>query len=248
MSAWEHLHGPFNFDATPLGPIGCPVIIHTKPGIRKIWDFRGRIGFNIGPALKHYRCFQVVDGVTKALLFSDTIDFLHKYLTTPTVSEGDHIVHALNFLSCSIKDSPAAIHYKQLTAISKLRDIFSNWIPSPTMTPPTTAPVPPITTTPAHPSILPVPTPRVDDPPPRVAVPPPIVTAPPPRVVPIVITDDTQEPVAHRTCSRVSSLSTASCTFPPEFIERWAASKVLHGNQWEPLALSVLDTETAQTL
>ena len=35
MSAWEHLHGPFNFDATPLGPIGCPVIIHTKPGIRK---------------------------------------------------------------------------------------------------------------------------------------------------------------------------------------------------------------------
>ena len=24
MSAWEHLHGPINFDATPLGPIGCP--------------------------------------------------------------------------------------------------------------------------------------------------------------------------------------------------------------------------------
>ena len=35
MSEWEHLHGPFNFDATLLGPIGCPVIIHTKPGIRK---------------------------------------------------------------------------------------------------------------------------------------------------------------------------------------------------------------------
>ena len=73
MSAWKHLHGPFNFDATPLGLIGCPVIIHTKPGIRKTWDFRGRSGFNIGPALEHYRFFHVVDGATKALLYSDTI-------------------------------------------------------------------------------------------------------------------------------------------------------------------------------
>ena len=33
MSAWDHFNGPFNFDATPLAPIGYPVIIHTKPGI-----------------------------------------------------------------------------------------------------------------------------------------------------------------------------------------------------------------------
>ena len=112
MSAWEHLLSPFNFYATPLGPIGCPIIIHTKPGIRKTWDFRGRSGFNIGPALKHYRCFHVVDGATKSLLLFDTIEFLHKYLTTPTVSEGDHIVHALNLLSCAIKDAPAAIHHE----------------------------------------------------------------------------------------------------------------------------------------
>ena len=32
MSAWEHFNGPFNFDATPIGPIGCPVIIHNKTG------------------------------------------------------------------------------------------------------------------------------------------------------------------------------------------------------------------------
>ena len=111
MSAWEHLHGPFNFDATPLGPIGCPVIIHTKPSIRKTWDFCGRSGFNIGPALKHYRCFHVVDGATKAILFSDTIEFLHKYLPTPTVREGEHIVHPPNILSCAIKDDPSAIHH-----------------------------------------------------------------------------------------------------------------------------------------
>ena len=88
-------------------------------------DFRDRSGFNFGPALKHYRCFYVVDGATKELLFSNTIEFLHEYLTTPIFSEGNHIVHALNFLSCAIKDAPAAIHHKQLTAISNLRNIFT---------------------------------------------------------------------------------------------------------------------------
>ena len=32
ISAWEHFNGPFNFDATPIGPISCPVTIHNKPG------------------------------------------------------------------------------------------------------------------------------------------------------------------------------------------------------------------------
>ena len=151
MSAWEHLQGPFNFDATPLGLIGCPVVIHTKPGFRKTWDLRGRSGLNIGPALKNNRCFHVVDGATKSLLFSNTVEFLHEYLTKPTVREGDRIVHTLNFISCEIKDAPTDIHSKQLTAISKLRDLFTNWITNPTRTPAAMSPVLPVTTTPAPP-------------------------------------------------------------------------------------------------
>ena len=30
LSAWEDLFGPFNFDATPLGPAGCRVLVHNK--------------------------------------------------------------------------------------------------------------------------------------------------------------------------------------------------------------------------
>ena len=137
MSAWEQFNGLFNFDATPIVPIGRPVIIHNKPGTHLSWDFRGRQCFNIGPALNHYRCFRVVDAVTKHLIYSDTVAFLHDYLTQPTVSPSDRIVHALNFLSCAISDAPEAIHHEQLSVISKLRDIFSNWKISTTMTPPT---------------------------------------------------------------------------------------------------------------
>eukprot|EP00804_Cyclotella_cryptica_P006024 CCRYP_000276-RA/>CCRYP_000276-RA protein AED:0.08 eAED:0.08 QI:0/0/0/0.66/1/1/3/0/1069 len=59
LSAWEsYNNAPYNFDATPIGPCGCPVIIQNKPNKHLSWAFRGREGFSIGPALEHYRCFQ----------------------------------------------------------------------------------------------------------------------------------------------------------------------------------------------
>ena len=30
LSAWTYMMGAFNYDATPLGPLGCPVMIHKK--------------------------------------------------------------------------------------------------------------------------------------------------------------------------------------------------------------------------
>ena len=35
MPAWEHFDGAFDFDANPMGPMGCRVIIHNKPLTRK---------------------------------------------------------------------------------------------------------------------------------------------------------------------------------------------------------------------
>ena len=77
-SAWEDFNGPFNFDATPLGPIGCRVLIHNKPYTRTSWAFCARDGFYVGPALQHYHFFQVVDTATKSTLISDTVEFRHE--------------------------------------------------------------------------------------------------------------------------------------------------------------------------
>ena len=108
---------------------------------------------------------------TKSLLYSDTIKFMHDYLTQPTVIESDRIVHALNFLSCTVKDAPAAEYHDQLTAISNLRDLFRGWNPQ------QPAPLPDLATPllfsgeppqhPHHSAALPAPPPP--RPPPRVA-------------------------------------------------------------------------------
>ena len=55
ISAWEHFYGPIKFVATPLAPLGIPLIIHTKSDSRRSWDFCGRKDFTTGPALEHYR-------------------------------------------------------------------------------------------------------------------------------------------------------------------------------------------------
>jgi hypothetical protein len=39
ISAWEFFQGPFDFNKTPLGPVGCRVLIHAKPATRRSWDF-----------------------------------------------------------------------------------------------------------------------------------------------------------------------------------------------------------------
>ena len=44
ISAYGCMHGPFDYNATPLGPLGCAVIIHKKNAQRHTWDFRGHEG------------------------------------------------------------------------------------------------------------------------------------------------------------------------------------------------------------
>ncbi len=120
MSAWEHFNGPFDYNATPLLPLGCPVIIHNKPSTRRSWDFRGSDGFYVGVSLKHYCFHRIIDSKTKALHISDTVDFRHHHLTIPTVTPADTIVHSLDAITNAITNTPSTTSNAQLHAISIL--------------------------------------------------------------------------------------------------------------------------------
>ena len=45
ISAYTYLNGPFDFNATPLAPLGCKVLTHDKPSIRATWDFNASPGW-----------------------------------------------------------------------------------------------------------------------------------------------------------------------------------------------------------
>ena len=55
LSAYAHLYGQFDFNATPLAPPGTRVVVHNKPDNRASWDPNGKDGFYIGPSMHHYQ-------------------------------------------------------------------------------------------------------------------------------------------------------------------------------------------------
>eukprot|EP00804_Cyclotella_cryptica_P009691 CCRYP_011213-RA/>CCRYP_011213-RA protein AED:0.40 eAED:0.28 QI:0/0/0/1/0/0/3/0/488 len=82
----------------PSVPWGATSSSTTKRN-KKILGLPWRDGFSIGPALHHYRCFQVVDSATNCVVISDTVEFRHSYLNQPAVTYADRLLHAINYLS-----------------------------------------------------------------------------------------------------------------------------------------------------
>jgi hypothetical protein len=95
ISARDFFQGPFNFNKTPLGPVGCCILIHAKPASCRSWDFCAKNGFYIGPALESCRCFELVNADTKSKVFFNTVKLRHSYLSVPAPSTEDQIVHGL---------------------------------------------------------------------------------------------------------------------------------------------------------
>jgi hypothetical protein len=89
ISAWDFFQGPFGFNKTPLGPVGCHILIYAKLASCRSWDFCAKNGFYIGPALALYRCFKLVNADTKSQVISNTAKFHHSYHSVPALSSED---------------------------------------------------------------------------------------------------------------------------------------------------------------
>ena len=128
ISAWEYFQGAaFQYDATPLGPFGCPVMIHKKTSTQHSWDFQGKEGWSVGVVLEHYRCDRVVAKDTKAEAISDTVEYRHQSITSPTVTPANRILHGIYTLTNALTNAPSAVHDAQLDAITVLRDACQSW-------------------------------------------------------------------------------------------------------------------------
>eukprot|EP00957_Ditylum_brightwellii_P196433 14966646-Ditylum_brightwellii.AAC.1 len=59
VSAWAYLSKHFDFNRTPLAPVGTKCIIYDDPKSRGTWDVHGRDVFYLGLALEHYCGYRV---------------------------------------------------------------------------------------------------------------------------------------------------------------------------------------------
>ncbi len=117
ISTWEYFNGLFDFNKTPSATVGCRVLIHAKSAMCQSWDYRAKHGFYIGPALDHYRCYELVKSETKQKVISNTVKFRHAYLQIPAVSADDKIINGLQVMAGALQNAPPPTSCYQLDAI-----------------------------------------------------------------------------------------------------------------------------------
>jgi hypothetical protein len=59
LSAWAQFDGPYDFNRTPIAPPGMNVLVYVDPDQRGSWGAHAIEGHYVGPALEHYRCYEV---------------------------------------------------------------------------------------------------------------------------------------------------------------------------------------------
>ena len=126
-SAWGFFNAAFYYDATPIGLLGCQMIIHKKTSVRNSWEFCGKDGWILGCFLEHYRCQRVAPKDTKYVQVFDTLEYWHHYLTQPTLALEDRVLHGLQTLICALEGAPIQMCDEQIRAISSLHNIFGHW-------------------------------------------------------------------------------------------------------------------------
>ena len=109
----------------PLAPLGCGCQFHIKPSRRKTWGEHSTDGWYIGASPEHYRTHIVFVKATKHLQLSDTVYFKHKYITQPTITPEDRIVHAYQDLTLAIQGFQSSKGGASMEALQRLQEALS---------------------------------------------------------------------------------------------------------------------------
>ena len=87
ISAYKALNGKFNYDATPLAPLGCKIIAFELTQTRKLFAPHGVPAWYIGPTLGHHRCYRVYVPKTRAGRICDTVSFHSHLCKSPVLQQ-----------------------------------------------------------------------------------------------------------------------------------------------------------------
>jgi hypothetical protein len=126
VSAWQYVKGNFDYNKTPLAPMGCAVQLHQSNEIRTTWAMKTIDGWYLQSSLEHYRCHVIYVKQTKSERISDTVFFKTKYLTQPTLTPADVISKALIDLTQALKGNCNQKGIDQIEALKRLNAILNN--------------------------------------------------------------------------------------------------------------------------
>eukprot|EP00957_Ditylum_brightwellii_P178870 13624768-Ditylum_brightwellii.AAC.1 len=115
-----------------MAPLGAKVLVHIKPNKQATWGYHVLPGWYIGPAMWHYRCYEVMMKSTGAKRITDTVHFHHHNVVMLTVTQADQILKATKDLNEAIRGIQRDAPPDYVDAVDKLRRVLLKEKPSKT--------------------------------------------------------------------------------------------------------------------
>ena len=85
----------FDYNTTPLAPLGTKTFVHERPSQRAIHTDHGKIGYVIGPSMKHYRHLNYYIPSTHGTINTDVYVFIPSTFELPANMAADRVTAAL---------------------------------------------------------------------------------------------------------------------------------------------------------
>ena len=172
LSAHASLFGNFDYNRTPLAPLGTKIVAHVAADSRTTFGQHGKVGWYIGPSLEHYRCYRCYFPDTMHERDVLKVDFFPEKIPFPSLTRESYLQQTAEDMLALLQplsptDPPLAFGPPILNAFSRVAQILGRAIQPPIPATPVAVP--------ASPPRVPIPT-----------SPPPVATPPvsPPRVPP----------------------------------------------------------------
>ena len=91
LSAYAVLEGQFNFNKTPLAPVGTKALVFLDPTKRHTWQSHAIDAWYVGPAKNHYRNYRFFVPETKGYHISASAKFYPAHCKMPAIEPGDTV-------------------------------------------------------------------------------------------------------------------------------------------------------------
>ncbi len=92
LSAYEDLFGTFDYNKTPMVPLGTKALAYVDPDVRGSWAPHALDTFYVGMSPLHYRLLEFWCPETRAYLITGSYKLFPTHCTVPTISEGDRTI------------------------------------------------------------------------------------------------------------------------------------------------------------
>ena len=129
MYYFTHMHGPFDYNATPMAPPGIRTLVYETLQQRKTWAQHGVDAWYIGYCPDHYRCHKIYAPATQEERIAHTVSFFPHGFAVPANNHQDDVARSIRDLTNALQHhylhTPLQpVRDKQVSAIKALEKHF----------------------------------------------------------------------------------------------------------------------------